>query len=237
MTDEEAEAGPTASDEQGLLALVGGAEWQEGADFDAELLERSGASEVLVLPTAAAYQRPEKAVEWATRWFASLGAGVRPLMVLRHEDALEKSNVRAATEAAFIYIGGGSPLHLRSVLKATPLFEALVAAWRGGTTIAASSAGAMVLCDPMVDPRGGAFSVGLGLVEQLAIVPHYQPSGGNLFWRTLELAPKGVPVAGIPERSALIREPAGQWRAAGAGVAEVTIYLDGKVVGLDALPS
>ncbi|MHB8245880.1 MAG: Type 1 glutamine amidotransferase-like domain-containing protein [Acidimicrobiales bacterium] len=222
---------------QGVIALVGGGEWQEGADFDAELLERSGGKEVLVLPTAAAYQRPDKAVECARRWFSALGATVRPLMVLRHEDALEAANVRAVAEARLVYLGGGSPLHLLSVLKASPLFDALVDAWRGGAVIAGSSAGAMVLCDPMVDPRGGAFTVGLGLVEQLAVVPHHEPGGGKLMWRTLELAPAGVPVAGIGERTALIRGADGAWRAAGARAGDVAIYLDGKLVGLEALPA
>jgi len=225
------------NDEAGPLALVGGAEWQDGADFDAELLERSGGKEVLVLPTAAAYERPDKAVEWAGRWFAKLGASVRPLMVLRHEDALAAENVEAIAEARFVYLGGGSPLHLLSVLKSSPLFDALGKAWRSGTVVAGSSAGAMVLCDPMVDPRGGAFTVGLGLVEQLAIVPHHEPGSGHLMWRTLELAPAGVPIAGIPERTALIREPDGSWRAAGAKVEDVTIYLDGKVASLEDLPS
>ncbi|MGO9912371.1 MAG: Type 1 glutamine amidotransferase-like domain-containing protein [Acidimicrobiales bacterium] len=230
-------AAETGSGTRGVLALVGGGEWQEGAGFDAELLERSGGTEVLVLPTAAAYQRPEKAVEWATRWFKTLGATVRPLMVLRHEDAMDEANARAVREARLVYLGGGSPLHLRSVLKGSLLFEALADAWRDGTIVAGSSAGAMVLCDPMVDPRGGAFTVGLGLVEQLAIVPHHEPGGGHLMWRTLELAPAGVPIAGIPERTALLREPDGTWRAAGAKVSDVTIYLDGKVAGVDVLPA
>ncbi|MHB1986394.1 MAG: Type 1 glutamine amidotransferase-like domain-containing protein [Acidimicrobiales bacterium] len=220
----------------GLLALVGGGEWQDGADFDAELLERSGTKEVLVLPTAAAYQRPERAVEWARRWFARLGATVRPLMVLAHSDALGEASSRAVSEAAFIYIGGGSPLHLLSVLKDSSLFEALSGAWRDGAVLAASSAGAMVLCDPMVDPRGGALTVGLGLVKHLAIVPHHQPAGGNLMWRTLELAPAGLPVAGVPERTALIREPDGCWRASGAKTEDLAIYLDGELAALEALP-
>jgi cyanophycinase len=158
-------------------------------------------------------------------------------MVLRHEDALEAENVRVVAESRFVYLGGGSPLHLRSVLKGSPLYDALVAAWRGGAVVAGSSAGAMVLCDPMVDPRGGAFTVGLGLVEQLAVVPHHKPGGGHLLWRTLELAPAGVPLAGIPERTVLLREPDGTWRAAGAAVDDVTIYVDGKVAGLEDLPS
>lgn len=220
----------------GPLALVGGGEWRQGADFDAELLARSEASEVLVLPTAAAYERPEKAVEWARRWFAGLGAAVRPLMVLRHEDALDPANVAVLRRARFVYLGGGSPLHLRSVLRQSPLFDALRQAWQEGTTVAASSAGAMVLCDPMMDPRGGGLSVGLGLVEQLAVVPHHTPGGTRLLWRTLELSPPGVAVAAIPERTALVREPDGRWRAAGAEPEEVAVYSAGELVGLDALP-
>ncbi|HLI45462.1 MAG TPA: Type 1 glutamine amidotransferase-like domain-containing protein [Acidimicrobiales bacterium] len=217
----------------GTLALVGGGEWRDGAEFDAELLERSGGAEVVVLPTAAAYQHPEKAVEWATRWFGGLGATVVPLMVLRHEDALAAEPAETVATARFVYLSGGSPLHLRSVLKDSALFDAIVAAWRSGAIVAGSSAGAMALCDPMVDPRGGAFTVGLGLVEQLAVVPHYEPGeGAHLLWRTLELAPRGVPVVAIPERTAVIREPDGTWRAAGASASAVTVYLDGAVASL-----
>ena len=46
----------------GILALVGGGEWQEGCDFDADLLAASGSEHVLVLPTAGAYEHPERLV-------------------------------------------------------------------------------------------------------------------------------------------------------------------------------
>lgn len=218
----------------GVLVLVGGGEWQPGTDYDAEFLERSGADEVLVLPTAAAYQHPERAVEMAEKWFSSLGSRARGLMVLRHTDANKETNAAAVREARFIYLSGGSPLHLLSVLKGSLVFEALAAALRHGAVVAGSSAGAMVLVDPMVDPRGGAFTVGLGLVEQLAVVPHHDSGTAHHFWRTLELAPTGIPIAGIPERTALIREPDGSWRSAGEG--QVTVYVDGAVTGLEALP-
>ena len=67
---------------QGVLALVGGGEWRDGCTFDAELLAASGSDQVLVLPTAAAYEHPERVVVQAGEWFASLGAKVEGLMVL-----------------------------------------------------------------------------------------------------------------------------------------------------------
>lgn len=217
----------------GTLALVGGAEWTEGCTFDRELLKASGASEVLVLPTAAAYERPERAVDTATRWFEALGAKVRGLMVLRRPDAEEEANAAAVREAGFVYLGGGSPLHLRSVLKDSAVWSALEEAWQGGATLAGSSAGAMVLGDPMVDPRGGAYTLGLGLVEQLAVIPHHDTWSVDKTHRTMELAPSGVAVVGVDERTAVIRDPSGTWRAAGAGA--VDVFRDGTRVGLEGL--
>ncbi|HEY7071017.1 MAG TPA: hypothetical protein VH479_12920, partial [Acidimicrobiales bacterium] len=66
----------------GPLALVGGGEWSDGCDFDAELLEASGGREVIVLPTAAAYEHPDHAVERAARWFDKLGATVRAVTAM-----------------------------------------------------------------------------------------------------------------------------------------------------------
>ncbi len=155
-------------------------------------------------------------------------------MVLSHADACQEENAAVVRGASFVYLSGGSPLHLRSVLKGSAVFTALSEAWRNGAVVAGSSAGAMVLCDPMVDPRGGAYTVGLGLLEQLAVVPHHDGGGAGLLWRTLALAPAGVPVVGIPERTALIREAGGTWRTAGEG--EVTVFLDGQPGGIGDLP-
>ena len=75
------------ADATGLLALVGGGEWTEGCDFDADLLAASGGEDVVVLPTAAAYERPERTVLRASEWFAGLGARVEGLMVVGRRDA------------------------------------------------------------------------------------------------------------------------------------------------------
>ena len=218
----------------GPLALVGGGEWTEGCTFDAQLLEDSGGSDVLVLPTAAAYEHPDRAVESAARWFDGLGATVRGLPVLRRPDAGDQAHVSAVKEARFIYIGGGSPLHLRSVLKSSALWQALVEAWANGAVLAGSSAGAMVLTDPMVDPRGGAFTLGLGLISQLAVIPHADSWSHEKSHRTITLAPPDLPVVAIDERTALLRDREGRWSVRGAGRA--TVWLNGAESGLEALP-
>lgn len=218
----------------GPLALVGGGEFRDGCTFDRGLLDATGAEEVLVLPTGAAYEHPGRVVEAAEAWFDGLGARARGLMVVGRPDALDEANVDAVRNARFVYLTGGSPMHLRSVLKDTPLWDAMVAAWHDGAALAGSSAGAQVLCDPMVDPRGGAFTVGLALVAQVALIPHHDHWSHDKARRTLDLAPAGLPVVGIDERTALVRDPDGSWRAEGAG--EVVVFAGGEPAGLDVLP-
>jgi cyanophycinase len=213
---------------------VGGDEWHPGCTFDAELLAASGGTDVLILPTAAAYEHPEKSVDSARTWFGTMGATVRGLMVLGRPDAEDETNAAVVRTSRFIYLGGGSSMHLRSVLKGSRLWEALLDAWRDGAVVAGSSAGAMVLTDPMVDSRGGALTVGLGMVENIAVIPHFGHENAEKVHRSIALAAPGLPVVGIPERTALIRDPDGAWRQAGEG--DVQVFVSGKPAGFEALP-
>jgi cyanophycinase len=154
-------------------------------------------------------------------------------MVLRRADAEDKDNAAMVRAARFVYLAGGSVLHLRSVLKASEVWEGLVEAWTAGAVVAGSSAGAMVLGDAMVDPRGGALTLGLGLLPQLAVLPHANNWSEEKTHRTVRLATGGLRIAAIDERTALVRAPDGHWRRSGQG--DVTIWLDGRRVGLDVL--
>ncbi|MDA8048268.1 MAG: Type 1 glutamine amidotransferase-like domain-containing protein [Actinomycetota bacterium] len=217
----------------GPLALIGGAEWTPGCSFDRTLWEEAGRSDVLVLPTAAAYEHPERAVATARDWFAGFGARAEGLMLLSRRDAMDDAMAARLRESRFIYLGGGSPMHLRSVLKDTPAWRALVEAWRGGAVLAGSSAGAMVLGDPMVDPRGGALTLGLGLISGVAVMAHYDTWSEEKAHRTVQLATGHLRIAAIDERTALIRSPDGTWSAAGAG--EVTVFVDTRPAPLEVL--
>ncbi len=217
----------------GILGLIGGAEWNESCSFDAYLIERSGSKEVTVLPTAAAYERPDLAIEHATRWFATLGAKVKPAMVITRHDAEDPGFALQLAESSFIYLGGGSPLHLFSVLKDSHCYQAILGAFHKGAVLAGSSAGAMVLGDPMVDPRGGGLTLGLGLVKGLAVMPHYSATSAELKHRTQSLAEPEVVIAGIDEQTALIRESDGSWSVMGEG--SVHLICNGAEAGMSTL--
>lgn len=211
---------------RGALALVGGNEWTEPCRaFDAQLLESAGTDEVLILPTAAAFENPESVVERATRWFETLGARTRPLMVLNRRDAEADVNVSAARHAKFVYLAGGSPLHLRSVLKGSAFYGGLAYAHDNGAVIAASGAAATVLGDPMVDPRGGAYTVGLGLVQGLAIFPYHGSAADHIRERSIDLLSGDAVLAGVDEQTALVRADDDSWSVEGAG--RVTLYRKG----------
>jgi cyanophycinase len=215
----------------GHLALVGGSEWNEGCDFDVPLLAASGGTEVAVLATAAAFENPSKRVARAEAWFATLGATVRAIPVYDRSGARDPEHVRAVRDAAFLYLGDGSSQHLRSVLLDTPLWSAIVETWQGGAVLAASAQAATALCDHMVDARGGAFTVGLGLLSDVTVIPHYDLWSPDKWHRTVKLARPDLVVAGVDERTALIRHPDETWSIGGAGTA--ALYRAGKQIELD----
>jgi cyanophycinase len=220
----------------GTLALLGGGEWGDGTrDLDARLLEASGAKEVVVLPTAAAFGHPDRIVEHAADHFRGLGAKTRELAVLHRREAESPEVCEAVRDARFVYFSDGSPLHLRSVLKGSPLFDALLAAYRSGAVVAASGAGATVLCDPMVDPRGGAYTVGLGIVVGVAVFPYHGTAADHLRERSIDLLPSNAVLAGVDEATALVREPGASWSVAGAGA--VTLYTSSTDTTGQKLPS
>ena len=205
----------------GILALVGGGEWQEGCYFDAELAgRRRDRTRSWSCPPPPPTSTPSAWWSGPAEWFAPLGGQVEGLMVLSRADADRRRRRRRSCA------GPGSstwpaarPMHLRSVLKHSAVWDALVAAWDGGAVVVGSSGAAMALTDPMVDARGGGLTIGLGLVTGRGRgSPLRRRPRGRARREAPPLGaagPAGTPVAGIPERTALIRDPDGTWRSAG----------------------
>jgi cyanophycinase len=124
---------------------------------------------------------------------------------------------------------------MRSVLKDTLVWTAIREAWSEGAVVAGSGESASALCDPMVDPRGGAYTVGLGLVSGVAVLPHAGFDVAEHHRRTLELARGGLVLAAVPDRAAVIRSPDGAWRTAGTGI--VRVFVDAIERDIDVLPA
>lgn len=225
---------PSAASGVGALALIGGEQGSEGGGgFDGSLLASAGTDEVTVLPTAAAYEQPDAVVARARAFFESLGARVTVVNALDRRGAHDPDHVAAVRAGRLLYLTSGSAMHLLSVLKATPLWEAVLTAHQDGATVAAAGPSAVVLCDAMVDPRGGGFGVGLGLVRQLTLIPRYDQWSTEKSRRTIEMAPKGLVLVGVPSGSALVRERDGSWHETGAG--GLRYFRDGVPVTLDSL--
>ncbi len=216
----------------GILALVGGGEFSPASPYDADLLAAAGTDEVVVVPTAAAFEHPDRVGEAARRQLAPLGARVDVLPVLRRPDALDSGHAATVRGARFVYLVGGSPMHLRSVLKETPVWDALVAAWHDGATVAAAGEAAATVVDPMVDARGGAFTLGLGLLAPLAVMPHHDTWSPDRSHRTLVLAPAGCPVLALDTGAVALRHGPGQWNALGG----VAVHRNAQPAQLDDLP-
>lgn len=217
----------------GPLALVGGSPFHADTEVEAELAAHAGAKGVVVLPTGAAYEHPQRLVDAAVARFGDLGVTARGLDVLGRSDAKDEANAAAIAEAGLVYLAGPSPMHLRSVLSETPVWDAIVGAWQGGAALAGTDAGASVLCDPMVDPRGGAFTVGLGLLRGVTVIPGFDTWSEDAVHRTRALAAVDLAIVGVHAGSALVRDDAG-WR--GVGSVDPKVWIAGTPAPLSDLP-
>ena len=196
----------------GTIALQGGGPFELNDDLDRRLVGAAGADRVVVLPTADAFEGPATLVAAAMSWAERLEIDVDALMVLQRHDAEDEGAAEVVRSARAVYLVGDSSMHLRSALKDTPVLAAISDVLAAGGLVAAVGASASALCDPMLDQRGGAFTLGLGLVSGVAVVPGVEAWSEEMRSRTLSLA--NTPLVELPTGSALLRGPQG-WELVG----------------------
>ena len=197
----------------GTIALQGGGPFSANDDLDRRLLHEAGAERVVVLPTADAFEQPATLIAASMSWAERLGVDVEALMVLQRHDAEDLGAADVVRGARAVYLVGDSSMHLRSTLKDTAVFAAIGEVVAGGGLVAAVGESAAALCDPMFDQRGGAFTLGLGLVGGLSIVPEAESWSVERRKRTLSLA--DTPFVELPTGAALLRSSGG-WELVGA---------------------
>jgi cyanophycinase len=196
----------------GTLVLQGGGPFTTNDELDRRVL--AGIDRVVVLPTADAFEQPQDLVALARTWGERIGVEVEPLMVLTRPQA-DADAAAVVDGASAVFLAGDSSNHLRSVLKDTVVFDAIVRVLERGGVVIAAAASASALCDPMTDRRGGAFALGLGIVGGLAIMTETETWPPDQLNRARGLA--NTPLVELPTGSALVRNADG-WEVVGDAV-------------------
>jgi len=208
----------------GPLALVGGDELHPGnEEQDRVLAEAAGDGPAYVVATAAGRQRPDLAVRHAVQWFGTLGLTVEELPATKRSHATSAEIVERARRGRFFYLVGGDPGLVPKTLAGSPVWDAIVAAWRDGAALAGSSAGAMamgewtLIRDRMPGDDRRQYRPALGLVPSVAVLPHFDTFGRRWVESAQAAAPRDdVVLLGVDERSAAVWQD-GRWRAYGPG--------------------
>ena len=217
----------------GPVALVGSGEFLPAmAEIDAGLLAATGRTRprVVVLPTASWPDGEEVFQRWASmgvEHFAALGAEVEPVLVRDRAGADDPAAAQAVGEADLIYLSGGKPGHLTESLAESAVGGSLVEAHERGAVLAGCSAGAMTLAGRHWDLRGRRlfwplrWREGLGIVPGATVIPHYDAWPEPLSALLVLQAPRGMPILGIDEETAVIGQD-GAWQVQGRG--RVTVW-------------
>jgi cyanophycinase len=207
---------------QGKIALCGGNEFRRDCDpMDLALLEAVGGRQsagIVILPTAATNENPYVAGENGMRHFSRLGARAEKAMIVDRAAADRLEMVAPVEQHNVIYFTSGDPIYLAETLRGSRLWSAVVDVYQRGGLIAGSSAGAMVLCAFLW--RFDGWTPGLGLVPDLAVLPHHATLSGR--WNAPAMAanlPAGVTLVGVDEATALLIP---ERRVVGVG--DVTVY-------------
>jgi cyanophycinase len=210
-------------DEPFLRAILHAAAEQAGARGG-----RDEAVRVAVVPTAAARHNPDAASGFGSRAFERVGAELgRPLLVTAARvvdgPSADDPDTAASLDAAdLIYLPGGDPDVIPSLLPGSAAWRAMQSARQRGAVLAGASAGAMGLCGFTWTPEG--IREGLGVVNGLVVFPHAdaQMWERQTSWFTMAAA-TGVGVLGIGERTGVISPGRENGHSDGASVAWLVV--------------
>jgi len=159
----------------GWIALHGGGEFQRGSEIgDRRLVVAAGGADarVIIVPTAAARERPDMAARHGVQWFKQIGASADAVMVVDQRSANDSAIVATIEAATLIYLPGGDPVLLVETLRNSQAWRAIVKAHERGVAIGGASAGAMALGTRMWNPRTGDLIDGLALIP-IVTLPHF----------------------------------------------------------------
>lgn len=214
----------------GAIALVGSGEYLPQAQaLESELLRlaisRGKTNTFIQIPTAAGKEGAARLDFWKSRGAdqgARISCDVKYLPVLTREDAHQQQWIDDVENAGLIYFSGGDPVHLADTFRDTPLWSAIVLAWKSGASLAGCSAGAMAFGGKIIGIRRSHVSEGLNLLPDIEVIPHYDKFLGWLPDRVSAAIIRqdaDATLIGIDEDTALVFTDV--WRKFGPGKVHV----------------
>lgn len=212
--------------------LEGGAEFGgKMAEPDLRAIQLCGGlnAPIAIIPAAAAPDHNhEHAGNNGLRWFRQLGATNINVAPVIDRDSANREDIAATLRIAkLIFMLGGFPDFLLQTLKDSLCWQAMLEAYHKGAVLVGSSAGAMVLCQYLYDPRSGNIVEGLNLLPNVCLIPHHNTFGKIWALHLKKLLADAV-LIGIDEQTGMIDDSAqNEWTVYGKG--KVTVYQgDGK---------
>jgi cyanophycinase len=216
-----------------ILGLLGSGEFEPWAEeVDRRLLAEAREGPVLVLPTASAPEGDEVFDRWARLGldhYGRQGIEAELLPVRTREDAGRLDLAGRIGEAAMVFLSGGNPSYLASVLDRTLCWRAILDGLATGLAYAGCSAGVAALGERTTwrhhrDPLGPGLSLfpGTNFGPHWDTIDRYRPGQRERITAALG---GGTRLVGIDERTALIGDGS-RWSVAGAG--RVHVLDDGR---------
>lgn len=173
----------------GNLFIIGGGEKTEG--LMKSMLNVAGVTQkdyVIILPMSS--EMPDSAIIWAKEDFASVGITNVVGFNFTKNGPVRQSQIDTMLKAKLIFISGGDQSRFMGIVGKGPIYKAIHDAYKNGSTIAGTSAGAAVMSKkmltgnnlkhpdfdgkyPSIEPQNIELAEGLGMTDKLIVDQHF----------------------------------------------------------------
>lgn len=222
----------------GNLIIIGGAEDKKNeCEILKEVAKKSSKQEGPLIVLTAATDYPEEVGATYISTFKRLNFNdVRVVDIKNREDANRPDYGNEIMDSSCIFFTGGDQLKITSLIGGTYLLNSLQSAYRKGTLIVGTSAGASCLCSTMIvsgkdddSPRKCTIKMapGLDIIRGVLIDQHFAQRGR--IGRLLNAVAQNPEILGIgiDENTAIEIEGKGTFKVIGTGAVTVA---DGKML-------
>lgn len=157
---------------------------------------------VLIIPTAATKENPNLAAQNGITHFNKLGVSASALMLTNKVQSNDKCFLVPINSSSLIYLTGGDPRYLHSILKDSQALVEIKKTLSAGTILIGSSAGAMAMGKYMLFNK---LEPGLDLIPNTIIVPHFENHNDVNHLATLSLD-QNIDILGLETQAACVTE-------------------------------